>query len=299
MTDVLKGLQTASWRGLEFPIVSGEYGFTHEQVEQKYTFKDEALIESQGRKNQTFKYVIPFSENIAKGPFKSLYVEAFPKFLNSCLDRSAGILETPDLGAFQAKCVEFTFSLDPDVHRDGVWATISWIHAPAQDDYVTDLAFLPPTLENVVSEAGALDQLLVGVNWQQEPVPEPTTDVFGAITGTLDQLNRNVNKIAATIQKGAFKLNKMNDSLDRLSDTRNSPVKRAVLNLQHSLLRTSRNLGRTDKRIRKHVTSDAIGLTVLASQLQVTVADILTLNPDLAKRPRVAANTVVKYFKAA
>ena len=103
MTDILKSLQRASWREIEFPVMQvRDFGFQHDQAQHRYLFLDAQLIESLGRKNPTYKYIIPFREDIAKGPWANLFTQVYPDFLDACQDSSRGVLVDPAHGALPA-----------------------------------------------------------------------------------------------------------------------------------------------------------------------------------------------------
>lgn len=294
MTDVLSELPTLSFRGIEVPCTSIEGAFSHDAAQNKYVFRDEALIQSLGRKNITFRYEIPFRQGILKAPFKDLYLATFPEFLNACRDRTAGTLEDPVAGAFQAKVTQFSYTADPDM-RDGVTVSAEFVHAPAESELDTSIAIIAPTLENATDLAGALDQEVAKVDWKQEPSPEPYTDPLSAVTGVSDQIGGIIDRTGAAFDNVAFKIDRMNDSLESLADIKNWSVWRGGKDLKNALGRTKDNLGGGARPIGIHFVQTDSGLADVRFATRNTVAELLKLNPRLGFE--IPANTYVRYFK--
>lgn len=295
MVDVLGKLQKCSFKEIEFPVESIDFGFGHETSEHKFVFRDDPLQASLGRKSMTWRITIPMSENIAKGGWQNLYTETFPELLNACRNKEPGIFEAPDLGAFRAICVNFSYKLDPGGMRDGVRVEAEFVHAPEDTDAQTDIVLMLPTLENVVSLAGALDRVVDKVDWKQEEPPEPTQDPFTALTSIGDQISNARNKTKGKLDNLAYKIDKMNKSIDKLTSAKNWSVKQQATSLKAAAMGTKESLGGAGKTIREHLTTAPMSPLVLASTLKMTFAQFLKLNGELARMVTIPANTTVRY----
>lgn len=296
MVDVLRQLPHLAWRGIEVPCVSIEGGFQHESADQKFQFRDEELIESLGRRNLTLAYQIPFREDLWLTPAPHLFTVVFPKFLDACLDRSRGTLLDPVLGELPAKVTQFRYRADP-TRRDGVDVEVEFVKSPKQGE-LAELDVRADEIEGNKAAAKSLDQQAALVDWKQEPSPEATLDPLSAITSVFDQVSANIDKVARAFDNAAFKLDKMNRSIDRVANVRDWPVKRSVLRLSASLQRTREHVGSSGRAIKIHELAVDMQRGALATALNNSLGDLITLNPQIAQAPVVRAKTRVRYYAA-
>lgn len=295
MTDVLAQLQPASWRLIAFPVSHREYGFRHEQARHKILFKDDALIESLGRENPTYSYTIPFREDIAKGPYRNLFTVVYPDFLAACLDRSRDVLEDPIHGAVQAKCVSLREIVDVD-QRDGITVEAEFIFAPDASSAV-DLTTVLDSLEGARNAAGLFDQDVQRIDWRQEVPPEPTLDPFDAISSVGNQIEVASGKLSAKMHDVANRAEKAVATIDRVKNPNLAPTRVAARRLQAAALRLAEQGVGKERRhqIRSTFTQHEHTLSSVAKLLDNTPDEILGLNPSLARSPRIATNTLVRY----
>jgi hypothetical protein len=295
MTDMLVKLTHASWRGIQFPTVDRD-------------FRDDELIESIGRENPTYRYTIPMREDIAKGPWKNLFVKVYPKFLNACLDRTNGLLDDPVHGILQAKCVSLEETLTSG-RRDGVDVTASFVSSPDEDFSREDLGAVLSTLEGARGVAAFFDKetgkLSAATKKQIADLNKGSefakVDLFSFTTGVIDQINLTQNKLLSKVGQVVSKAERLDKSLGRLKE----PKSHSLRNSARRLEQTSRNLvdhatGSTvgkNKRVRQYVVPADIGRLALASVLHTDIGDFLKLNPGLASTPTVRSGTRVFYFE--
>jgi len=295
MVDVLQQLQRLSWRDIEVPITSRNVSFDQDQTAHKLVYRDNHLIEALGAGNLRFKYGVPMRQDIARGPYKNLFVVVLPALLRACRDRSAGPLVDPIYGAFRAKCVTFSDTLDMN-RRDGTDIEVEFIHAPELG--ATDA--LPEQISGISAlgnEAGALDAALAKIEWGQEPPPEPFADLLGQIDGMLRQLDRYQNKIAAALDRVAFGLEKVEASLTKLGDPKNAPITRSARRLRGSVRRVKEALNATPGKLQEYVLQTSMTLATLAQTVGVDLEDLLALNASIAKTPFVLAGTRITVAK--
>lgn len=296
MTDVLVQMQRTAWRFIEFPITSRKYGFMQEQARHRYIFKDNQLIESLGTENPTYRYTIPFREDIAKGPYRHLFTEVYPEFLAACLDRTRGVLSDPVHGDVTCKCVSLAEDLDVN-RRDGIDVDVEFIVAPTQADIVSDLGTQIKTLQGATEDARRLDDEIKKIDWRQEPPPEPTVNPIDFVTGVGNQIEVAGGKITAAFADVAFRAEKLEATIERLKDPNLEPQRQQARRLQAAVMRIEENTDITGVHPIKRVTvTTNRSLSALAASLGMTVQEFARLNPQFARSPLVKAGTIIRAF---
>ncbi len=294
MTDILKQLQRPSWREIEFPISAREYGFQQDQARHRYVFRDNELVESLGRENPTWRYTIPFREDITVGGWEHLFVGVYPDFLAACQDRSRGTLTDPVHGSRPAKCVSLREILDIN-RRDGLDVEVEFIFAPAETDFENNLGTIIRTLQGYASYARRFDNELAAVPWQQEIPPQPTVSPLDAISAVGGQVLLVQGKVEAALADSAFRLEKSVQTIDRLRNPNLATTRTQARRLQGAALDLE---DRTDitgtKPLRKVTTAANITVAALAGKLGVPLEVLLRWNPALRRSPLVKANTEIR-----
>lgn len=290
MTDVLAQLPRLSWREREYPVTARSVGFNHEGVFHVLQYRDFEVIEQTGARNLAFRYTIPLRQDIAKGPYKNLFTEGLPTLFRDILNRSEGTLIDPVHGSFT--CVPRSYDEEADPNkRDGVDVKVEFQRQTPVDE---DESLRPPTLQDVAGEAGALDEEVKKADWHQEPSPEGTTDIFSAINGVAFQGLRAIDKVAGFMHDVAFRCEKIEATVDKLTDPKNWPVRAAARRLRESSIRIA-SFGDSPQQRRAPVTTTrAMPIAALAALVGMSVDALLLLNPQLARSPTVPAGTTVR-----
>jgi len=310
MTDVLRTLPPLEWRGIQVPITSRTMGFTHDDVQHKFLYRDNMLIESTGKRNLTFHYTIPMRQDIAKGPYENLFTDVLPRFLIACSDRTPAELNDPVFGIFRAKPTSFEDATDVN-KRDGDDITVEFIHAPdpAEDDLLPTEVTAPSSLS---SDGGALDAalLVTASDFQpapapgeavaigralQQPPPEPIGNLFESIAGFGRQLERFGNRISAQIDRASFQLEGIEEAYTALEKPQDWPIIRSTRRLRGNLATVKDRLANPARTVARFTTNGAIGIGALSANLGIPIGDLLRLNPKLAKTPLVPAGTVILF----
>lgn len=295
--DLLAQLPRPSWRGIEFPI-QGErqFSFDHDDQKIRILFRDDQLIESLGRTSPTYTYSIPFREGIARH-WVHAFTEIYPRFLEACLDRSRGDLFDPLHGVVPAKCTQFSEVLSM-TKRDGVDVQVSFVKAPLQDEIATpDPGAILKTLFSAHEAAGAFDRQVKIVHWQQEQPPEPTLNIFDAVTGIGNQLEATEGRFQSAMDDLAFRMEKTDATIRRLKDPSLEPLRRSArrLNLAARRLHESSSTPPNPTMVVR-VVGD-VGLVALALAYGLTPAELIAQNPGLARQPRVRSGTRIRVRK--
>lgn len=306
MTDILRQLRPASWRGISFPVSAREFGFQHEQERHRYIFRDDQLIESLGRENPTYRYTSPFREDIARGPYVNLFTAVYPKFLKACIDRTEGPLEDPIHGPVQVKCASLREILDVG-KKDGIDVEIEFIVSPDEIPKPEDIASRLSTLEGAKGLGGLLDRQATELD---EETKKAIADLnkgsgFGRLdplsfaTSALNQIEVAGNKVDAAFGDVAFRMERLDESLARVKNPRTQPMRQnarrlalAARDLQKTAL--GDNTARS-KRVAIYQVVSPIGKIALAGKLGMNVRDFLRMNPSIASAPIVQPGTQVAY----
>jgi hypothetical protein len=299
MTDALSELRLFEWRDQQYPVLSRSVSFAHENAAHRLQYRNDDIIEQLGPHSLTFRYTLCMRQGVASGPYKDLFKTGYPTLFAAMRDRERGVMVDPVLGEFV--CVPTSWSDELDVAlRDGTNVQIELTHAPDIDD-VEDLRVV--TLEALGSEAGALDEELKRVDWEQEPSPEPTMDALNAISGAGAQLEAQGGKATAALEDFAYKCEKVDQQIDRLQNPDVWPLKRAVRRNRASSVELAKRAKDPTKEIVTTTINHAKALSVVAQELGLTVQQLIAQNPMLARSPfapaGAAINAPVKRVRAA
>ncbi len=238
MTDVLKLLPPLEWRGAQYPVTARSVSFRHEGIEHTVQYRDFEFTEQLGAHGLTFRYTIPTREDIAKGPYKQLFVQGLPRLFRDMQNREAGDLLDPELGFF--RCVPTSFDETTDVQkRDGSDVQVEFRYSPELTDEPTELQTnLEGAISGLETDSGALDQEIAKVDWEQEPSPEPTVDIFQAVNGLLSQGLANIDKVTAKFDDFAGKMEAIEATTERLSKPELWPMRATARRMRELALRT-------------------------------------------------------------
>lgn len=292
--DVLSQLPIASWRGIEVPLLNQQARFDQDQARHVYNFRDNAIIEALGSRNWDIQWTIPFRQGIAIEPFRELFLEVFPRFLDAVRDRSPGDLYDPVLGYYRCRVTSVDFQTVANI-RDGVDLTVGFIHAPESGEIDLPAADLA-NVSSLQQGAGALDAA-VGEIFRSDdlPPPEPTVDPLRAIAGIGQQVTQQVNRFQAGIVNFQSRVQAVQDAVEDLESPEFAPLVRSArrlrANAEFAKERATTPLGV----IRRITTTVAKGVGAVAAELAVEPEELLRLNPGLAASPLVPAGTVVVY----
>lgn len=287
--DAIGKLPLFEWRDQKYPVMARQVSFAHEGAEHRIQYRDNDFIEQLGPHSLMFTYTIPMRQGIASGPYKDLFTVGYPLLYAAMRDREKGVLVDPVLGEFV--CVPVSFSDDLDVaKRDGTDVRIEFKHAPDIDE-AEDLKAI--TIEGLASDAGALDEELKKVNWEQLPSPEPTMDVLNSISGFGARLEQQGTRVGAALEHFAWKCEKIDMQIDALKNPNVWPLKRAVRRNRAVAVSAAKRVADPTQEIAELTTNYNRTISTLAQEVGMTVQELLEHNPSLAQNPYVPAGTPV------
>jgi prophage DNA circulation protein len=292
MTTVSKDYAQPSFKGVEFNPATWEVGFSQEQGEHKFLFKDEKFIQPQGRTNITFKAGIPFSQNDKQ--IADAFRARFPLFFDACSDGEPGTLVTPDRGELRAACVSLSYSLVPTM-QDGTMVDVQWVKAPAIDDFSSGF----DTATNLTAGGG-----IVFLQRQFDDVVVPETvkkpnlpSIFTAIQSLNDQVVGARETIKARIDSAIFTAKRMEDIVASYGSVDDWSLSQQLRAFQLQMIRIKRAFGSKDGGgpVVAFVPSDT-SVDEFAAHQHVTVESLYILNPDLSLSPIISGGSYVKFI---
>ncbi len=313
MSATFDRLSDASWRGIKFPFTgTRDFGFGQEQQGHRYIFRDQQLIESIGRNNPTFRYTIPFREYVRRG-WSGLFVEVYPRFLEACLDRSAGELVDPIHGLTRAKCVSFAESLEV-TKDDGVDVLAEFVYAPEnEDDKPSDFANVAKTLNGAalaaVNFGAALgapsrfeSERIAALSEQDrqaernynEPAKRATVNILQAARAAADSASSVRDRTQAQLQDATIQLQETRAAVANASDPQLEVVRRDASRLELAARQLSQTVARSSRPSRQVRIMQDTGRMALAVLHGVQVDELLHHNPHLANVTIVPAGAVIR-----
>jgi hypothetical protein len=247
-----------------------------------------------GAENRRFTYTIPMREDIAAGPYERLFTVGLTQLYRDMLNRAPGPLIDPTWGEVTCVPASWSNSLDPN-RRDGTDVDVEFVEWKDIASE-TDTAGGVDTLQGLESDAGALDAEVAAVAREaQVPSPEPATDPLSAIAGVGAQLTRSRDRVTASLAQTSNRLEKIEAALDDLQDPLNGELIRETRRLRVSTARLAEKAEPT-RVVRNTTANTNKALAAIAAELAMSIADLLKLNPDLAKSPVVLAGTPILFY---
>lgn len=290
MTDVLATLPEFRAYGLELPLLSRRASFEHLTVSHPILYVGEVPEPIHVRSWQ-LSYTIPFREDIARGPYRDLFTQKLPAFLNAFQVAEETTIRDPILGTLKVVPGSYSDTADPN-RRDGVDVEVTFRESP---DLATE-AVQVPTLATLQSDAGALDEAADAIDWPRpEDQPPNLTDPFSAIAGVISQVERYGEKIAAVLDDVAFRADKLDAAVARVGDPRLWPVRRSSKRLAVSSRRLAKRVDPVSA-TRTFLVGAQQTVTEVAAEVGMTLKQFLELNPALGGLVWVPARTKVVVY---
>jgi prophage DNA circulation protein len=291
VADVFALLPPFEWRGFQYPVLARSMSFAHENVQHKLQYRNGEFIEQTGARNRTFSYTLALRQDIAKGPYTDLFSIGLPRLEKDVFDRTAGTLLDPIFGEFE--CKPTSFSDETDVNkRDGVDIRVEFVHAPEDED--ADPEGSQVNFSGLADDGAQLNvELAASGQFEQFVAEGGLTDPLSAIAGVGAQIDRQGDKVIAALDDLAFRCEKVEAQADKLEDPNNWPLKRAARRVRESAIRLKTRADNPQERVKVVIRRQQSTLSVVATELGVSVQELLRLNPALAKLPFVPAGTQV------
>lgn len=239
-------------------------------------------------------------EDLAKGPYKSLFNEGLPKLVRDCRNKEPGILFDPFYGEF--RCVPMLFDETVDIgKRDGTDVQLEFLHSPLLEDGEPLLLDNITGIQGLVSDAGLLEQEVTAADWNQEPSPQGLTDALSAINGAGQRALRTVNKTASQFDAVAFKLQQIEDTADQAENPQNWRLRDSARKARDGVVRAAdRATEDPTRKVKRVLTRFAKTISAMAAESGMTILQLLELNPALRslRGPLIPQGTKIKVYRA-
>jgi hypothetical protein len=293
MVDILRLLPRFSWRGREYPLAARSVSFAHDSVPHRIEFRNGEFREQTGAHSFRLDYGIPMREGIATGPYVNLFNRDLPRLLKDFQLKDPGDLVDPIYGKLRCVPGEWVDE-SPPTKRDGTDLRLSFFHAPELGASDPELQSEIVSLQGVIGDAGALDREVRTINWEQEASPEPSTDIFGAVSGVASQITNQADRVASSLDDLAFRMEKTEAALDRLENPQNWRARDSSRRVRDGAVRVKRNYGDPTRKVKQVTSNVQKTISVAAAEAGMTVLQLLRLNPGLAKSPLIPIGTRLK-----
>ncbi len=269
----------------------------HENIVHKLQYRENDFPEQVGPHSLLFKYTIPMREDIAVGKYKNLFNEGLPRLFRDMRNKEPGDLI--DNIYWTYRCIPISYSETTDNNkRDGTDVQIEFLHAPLLDDNEPEMNHTVTGLVNLVGESGLLDVDLAKQDWNQEPSPEGMTDAISAVNGFGQQGLRQVDKLASSLDAVSLKANKIEETADDAQNPQNWRIRDSARQIQADVIDIKNRLSEDPAtKIIRITTNVTTTLSTMARDSGMTLKELLSMNPSLARSPVIPAGTKIVVTK--
>lgn len=296
MIDALTALPEITWRGIRVPWSDFATDLKHAIVQHKYPNVAGAQLEAMGREPLTITGRASFIAGLLWRPYqKPLYPDGHRAFLKACADDSTGELVHPTWGRIRAKCESAKSSLSATV-RGGEMVDVVFLEDATEINAV-DTKISPMAL--AVDSADKLDAELRSLAIKNANLKIPPGADFGSMMRSIQSISDKASllqkQVGGKIASVQYRLGAVRDSIDRLKSASVSNARKLVEKTQaavYDVERTILVLGRTGTR----TLPGDMTIAATCRWLVLKVADFIRLNPSLARKAIIPANTVVTTY---
>lgn len=286
-----------SYKGVSFPITNINTKLEHNLVIHEYPDRDSGHVEATGRKPIVVSATALFYNHIKPGKPETwtagkLFPSVYRDFITAAQDAKDGTLQHPFWGELNVKCQRADTKMEADA-RGGVSVEVEWVetisldlnsdkNSTAQlqaeaDDFTNEL----DTVALTIPEAQGLKLTIGGL--------------IDAITGVVDSINLFGQRLLGLVDRLLYRLQRLIDALNRLNNTLHVNLKAKAIRLFGTAIKIKQSINAALGSLRKYRVPTDTTLAALANRLSVDVVSLMKLNPRLASRPTVKANTIVIY----
>lgn len=243
-----------------------------------------------GTQALTLSYTLAIRQGVAVAPFSDLFVSGYAQLFADMQNRERGTLVDPVLGPLQCVPGSYRETADPN-KRDGVDVTVDFTQSYTTDELDT----LPagPSVSGLASDAAALDAALTANDsFKQEASKDGKLDILTAIGGVGSQIQQGVSQNRAALDDLSGKLRSIDEQADALESPQNFGIQQSARNLLEQIRLLKGHA--SGKRIVSVTQRYAKTLNAIAAENDMTLEELLRLNPDLASMPVVPQGAVVR-----
>jgi prophage DNA circulation protein len=303
--DELKKLLGCTFRGISIPLKDLTTSGSHDIAQHKFADRDGARVESTGRNPIEISGSAIFVNTIFPGGGESWvagkqYPENHRSFLAALADKSIADFQHPSLGLLKVKVESFSSKLSGD-RRGGEEIDFKLIETLEGDTSAFETSLQKPVQSTkAVAAADAIDSLLNRMDPPPPIVKQGISlgELAREIRGVVDQAKLTRAQVGAKIDFIQYQLQTTADSVRSLNSITNSDLMNKLRELQGTYInvKDQYKLGDGTKQVYKITSPVVTTFGALAVQLHNSVSDLIALNPELAKSPKIPAYTEIRYY---
>lgn len=318
MAGEFETLLPFTWRGLHLPYTHISVSLAHDLVEHKYWGVNGARVEDTGVAPVRFSATIPICNSIYPGKNEkwfagALYPDALRNFIIAFQERTTGLLQHPEFGEVSVKPERMDFEFTGD-RQDSTEIKASWVET--LDEKVLTKIQLPARLD-IELAAADLEKSGQDLRKLAPGLPQFKEDfesLARKLTGLVDLVSVLSYRVLGIVNRIIYRAHLLETAIQRLTSGQMTQVtslrpftgyKRQAL-LWPAMEALQRIQAGAYSVRKSALASSGVGLytvpaqTTLPGVLQalpssVSVADVLKMNPDLARGPVVSKGSVVRY----
>ncbi len=293
--DILSQLLEASWRDISFPTLMVQANGSHNVVPHKRVDRDGWRVENTGRNSLIFQFKVPFINSLTKGPNETwdqaLYPDVYVKFLSAIEDRTTGVFIHPSYGSRKCKVESWAESLDPDFRGGPTISVTLWETVDTGDAIALEDTSVIPIAASAAAELDGMAAVL-------DPPPDFGTP--GGIT-----LSEFIRQLGAIADQWELAKQQMEGAIARVEKTMTNLASKYgyqpgfsdnTQRLLSALHAYKKEQLKQAKPVSVYVVRKAASVSAVANRVKNTPAQLLALNPALAKSPVVPALSPVRYY---
>ena len=295
--DVLSKLPLFEWRGVNYPVSERSVSYRHETIEHGLQYRSGDFPEPVGPHSWLFTYTLPMRNGIYRGNYTRLFEFQILRLAAALRDRTADTLIDPVYGAM--RCVPISYADEMDVkRRDGTDIRVEFLHSPEINEDTDEFTGGITSVQGVAAQVGRLDTEIAQQVWEQQEPPEPSTDILSAIAGVPAQFAAQVGRVSAGLHDVSFRLRKIEQAADKAEDPEKWGLRDAARSNRDAIVSLNKRATEAPgKKILRVTTALESTLSDVANSYGMTVADLIRLNPILARSPKVNQGTLLTITK--
>lgn len=308
-----------TWRGMHLPILKVGLSLAHDLVEHKYWGVNGGRVEATGVAPIRISAVIPIANSIypaanEKWEAGALYPGALRKFIIEFSKRETGYVQHPEFGEVACKPERMSFELTGE-RQDSTEIQASWVET-LDDELAHKLKLTDPALDldQAASDLNASHANLKALIPELPEFKEDIESLGRKVTAVVDTVSILSYRSAGLVNRIIYQAHRLEVSIKRAASNQmgqitplrpfSSIVKQHALTWPAIEALQKIKAGAFAMR-RKLLAPNGLGIYVVPAQTtvaglvaalpNVSVSDLIRLNPRLARGPVVPRSLFVRY----
>jgi hypothetical protein len=305
-----------TWRGLHLPILKIGLSLAHDLVEHKYWGVNGARVEATGVAPIRLSVTIPIANSIFPGKKEkwqagALYPDALRKFIIEFAKKETGYVQHPEFGEIACKPERMEFELSGD-KQGATEIHASWVET-LDEEFLHKL--VPSPVQDIALAASDLNASGADLKKLAPKMPKfkDSIESLGRkLTALVDTVTVYSYRATGLVNRIIYQAHRLEVSIERAAREPQITSLRPFSSRpqQHALtwpaIQALQRIKAGAYALRKTILApNGIGFYTVPAQTTISglllslpsakIADLLKLNPSLARGPVVPKGTVVRY----